>query len=106
MPLTQLDSQYYPHILDTVMAHASHPVLRAFRGTTSAIRSLVDARLFSHLVLKDGSPCLLDALTPYTSTPLEPTATAASSPSATPKSDFSTDMKGTSFLPPLQSSSP
>lgn len=66
MAVPTLDSQSYPHILDTVIAQASHSVLLAFRGTSRLIRDAVDQRLFTHIVLKDGSLCLLDALTLYT----------------------------------------
>ncbi|BEJ11794.1 hypothetical protein CspHIS471_0202540 [Cutaneotrichosporon sp. HIS471] len=61
-----LDSQTFPHILDSVVAHASTEVLFIFRATSTNLKAKADALLCTHLVLKEDRSCALDALTLWT----------------------------------------
>ncbi|CAK9783141.1 unnamed protein product [Cutaneotrichosporon oleaginosum] len=57
-----LDRDAYPHILDAVISHADQAALRRLRSTTRSICAKADARLCTHLVLKDQASCPLDSL--------------------------------------------
>ncbi|BEI81091.1 hypothetical protein CcaverHIS002_0202510 [Cutaneotrichosporon cavernicola] len=61
-----LDSQIFPHILDSVVAHAPTGVLFILRATSTNLKAKADACLCTHLVLKEGLSCALDALTLWT----------------------------------------
>lgn len=52
-----LNAQMYPHLLDSILSHASYSTLVAFRTTSKRLKSVADALLCRHLTLTniDGS---------------------------------------------------
>jgi len=48
-PTPTLDHTAFPHILDTILLHASRPALLCLRGTSRALSARVDAILFPRL---------------------------------------------------------
>ncbi|WOO79041.1 uncharacterized protein LOC62_02G002578 [Vanrija pseudolonga] len=50
------DHQTIPHILDTVIAYASHASLLRLRATSHYVRDRADARLWEHVVVRGANP--------------------------------------------------
>ncbi|KLT40861.1 hypothetical protein CC85DRAFT_287005 [Cutaneotrichosporon oleaginosum] len=56
----------YPHLLDLVLAHASRPVLFAFRATSRSMRVKADALLAYHIVLRERHDATKTYVAPVT----------------------------------------
>lgn len=67
LPTMWIDSQMYPHILDTIAMHAPYAVLVALRATSRLLKMQVDAVLFRHLTLTnvEGSFAEMSISTPH-----------------------------------------